>query len=81
MSKACFKYLDAPIEVMGALNLPAVPMNILLEKEMLPNAEKLSIRLKAMLRTIISISQIFSSLSIICIGNQNPGELRFISFN
>ncbi|MBK6636095.1 MAG: hypothetical protein IPG38_19090 [Chitinophagaceae bacterium] len=40
ISKACFQYLDAPVEVMGALNLPAVPMNIVLENAMLPNAEK-----------------------------------------
>lgn len=51
VSKACFQYLDAPIEVMGALNLPAVPMNIILEKEMLPNAEKLLIKLKEMLES------------------------------
>jgi 2-oxoisovalerate dehydrogenase E1 component len=49
VSKACFKNLDAAVEVMGALNLPAVPMNILLEKEMLPNAEKVTTRLKALL--------------------------------
>jgi 2-oxoisovalerate dehydrogenase E1 component len=42
ISKACFKYLDAPVEVLGALNLPAVPMNIILEKEMLPNADKVA---------------------------------------
>jgi 2-oxoisovalerate dehydrogenase E1 component len=42
ISKACFKFLDAPVEVLGALNLPAVPMNIVLEKEMLPNAEKVA---------------------------------------
>ena len=34
---------------MGALNLPAVPMNIILEKEMLPNAEKVVVRLKELL--------------------------------
>ena len=37
----CFQWLDAPVEVMGALNLPAVPMNIALEAAMLPNAVKL----------------------------------------
>ena len=42
ISKACFHRLDAPVEVMGALNLPAVPMNIILEQAMLPNAEKVS---------------------------------------
>ena len=42
ISHACFKYLDMPVEVLGALNLPAVPMNIILEKEMLPNADKVA---------------------------------------
>ncbi|GAB2825831.1 alpha-ketoacid dehydrogenase subunit alpha/beta [Ferruginibacter profundus] len=51
ISKACFKYLDAPVEVLGALNLPAVPMNIALEKEMLPNADKVSARLGQLLST------------------------------
>ncbi|MBS1934625.1 MAG: tungsten formylmethanofuran dehydrogenase, partial [Bacteroidetes bacterium] len=27
ISKNCFSYLDTPVEVLGALNLPAVPMN------------------------------------------------------
>lgn len=40
ISKECFQFLDAPVEVLGALNLPAVPMNTELEKAMLPNAEK-----------------------------------------
>jgi 2-oxoisovalerate dehydrogenase E1 component len=49
ISKACFRYLDAPVEVLGALNLPAVPMNMELEKAMLPNAEKVTVRLKLLL--------------------------------
>jgi len=49
ISKACFKYLDAPVEVIGALNLPAVPMNIILEKEMLPNADKVAQRIAQLL--------------------------------
>jgi len=40
ISKECFKFLDAPVQVLGSLNLPAVPMNIILEKAMLPSAEK-----------------------------------------
>ena len=40
ISKECFQFLDAPVQVLGALNLPAVPMNIDLEKVMLPNEEK-----------------------------------------
>ncbi len=42
ISKNCFQSLDAPVEVLGALNLPAVPMNIVLEDAMLPNAEKVA---------------------------------------
>jgi 2-oxoisovalerate dehydrogenase E1 component len=49
ISKECFRFLDAPVEVLGALNLPAVPMNIGLEKAMLPNAEKVSKVLKTLL--------------------------------
>ena len=49
ISRNCFKYLDAPVEAMGSLNLPAVPINLILEKEMLPNAEKLSAKIEEML--------------------------------
>ncbi len=40
ISKECFQFLDAPVRVLGALNLPSVPMNVILENAMLPNAEK-----------------------------------------
>ena len=49
ISKACFQWLDAPVEVLGALNLPAVPLNIGLEQAMLPNAEKVRVKLEALL--------------------------------
>ncbi len=42
ISKNCFKYLDAPVEIIGSLDLPAVPINLVLEKEMLPNPEKIT---------------------------------------
>jgi 2-oxoisovalerate dehydrogenase E1 component len=45
----CFKHLDAPVEVFGALDLPAVPINIDLEKAMLPTAEKVAERLEKLL--------------------------------
>ncbi|MBC7937840.1 MAG: tungsten formylmethanofuran dehydrogenase [Rhizobacter sp.] len=51
VSKACFKFLDAPVEVMGALNLPAVPMNMILENAMLPNAAKVEQRLNELLNS------------------------------
>ena len=50
ISKNCFKYLDAAVEIMGSLDLPAVPINLILEKEMLPNAEKLSLRINELLQ-------------------------------
>lgn len=49
IAKHCFQFLDAPVEVLGALNLPAVPLNMGLEAAMLPNAEKLRLRLAALL--------------------------------
>ena len=48
ISKSCFKWLDAPVEVLGALNLPAVPLNMGLEAAMLPNPQKLIERLKGL---------------------------------
>ena len=42
IAQNCFSYLDAPVQTMGALNLPAVPMNMGLEAEMLPNATKVA---------------------------------------
>jgi 2-oxoisovalerate dehydrogenase E1 component len=40
ISQACFKKLDAPVRVLGAENMPAIPLNAILEKTMLPNANK-----------------------------------------
>jgi 2-oxoisovalerate dehydrogenase E1 component len=49
ISKACFTSLDAAVEVLGALNVPAIPMNIVLENEVLPNALKTEERLRNLL--------------------------------
>jgi 2-oxoisovalerate dehydrogenase E1 component len=51
ISRACFQWLDAPVEVLGALNLPAVPLNTGLEAAMLPNPEKVKERLKGLLES------------------------------
>ncbi len=42
ISRNCWVSLDAPVEVLGALDLPAVPMNVGLETAMLPNASKVA---------------------------------------
>jgi 2-oxoisovalerate dehydrogenase E1 component len=49
ISKNCFSVLDAPVEVMGALNLPAVPMNMGLENAMLPDSNKVAAILNGLL--------------------------------
>jgi len=51
ISKNCFQSLDAPVEVLGALNLPAVPMNMGLEQAMLPDAGKVTLILKQLLQS------------------------------
>jgi 2-oxoisovalerate dehydrogenase E1 component len=45
----CFMQLDAPVEVMGAMNLPAVPINLALEAAMLPTPEKVIQRIQSYL--------------------------------
>ncbi len=49
ISNVCFQWLDNAVEVLGALNVPAIPMNMLLENEVLPGALKTEARLKALL--------------------------------
>ncbi len=50
ISQQCFEYMDAPIYTMGSLDLPAVPLNITLEAEMLPNADKVLNKLRMILK-------------------------------
>ena len=50
ISRECFQFLDAPVQVLGALNLPAIPMNTVLENAMLPNSDKVSDRLMRLLQ-------------------------------
>ena len=49
IANKCFSFLDAPVEVMGALNLPAVPINVNLEQAMLPTPYKLTLRIRVLL--------------------------------
>lgn len=50
ISRNCFQWLDAPVEVLGALNLPAVPMNTGLEQAMLPDAGKVAALIQQLLK-------------------------------
>jgi 2-oxoisovalerate dehydrogenase E1 component len=49
ISENCFEYLDAPVKVLGAENLPAIPLNSILEKTMLPNADKVEAAIEKLL--------------------------------
>ena len=45
IAEECFTLLDAPVMSMGAENLPAIPLNSILEGLMLPNADKVAEKL------------------------------------
>jgi 2-oxoisovalerate dehydrogenase E1 component len=45
----CFFDLDAPVYTLGAANLPAIALNVELEKQMLPSAEKVGVALAKLL--------------------------------
>jgi 2-oxoisovalerate dehydrogenase E1 component len=49
ISNNCYHSLDAKVEVIGALNLPAVPINSALEAAMLPTVEKIKDRIAKLL--------------------------------
>ena len=42
IQKNCFEYLDAPVEVLGSIDTPAIPLNSILEETLLPNAQKVA---------------------------------------
>lgn len=50
ISELCFQSLDAPVKTIGAKSLPAIALNIGLEKAMLPNAEIVAEAIGKMLR-------------------------------
>ncbi len=49
ISQECFRSLDAPVQTLGALDLPAVPMNVGLEAAMLPNPQKVADKIAELL--------------------------------
>ncbi len=42
ISQHCFQDLDAPVNVIGSENMPAIPLNSTLEQTMIPNRDKVS---------------------------------------
>ncbi len=49
IAQACFYQLDAPVKTLGAMDLPAVPMNVILEQAMLPTTEKVEVAIGELL--------------------------------
>ena len=45
----CFESLDAPVKTIGSENMPAIPLNEILEKTMIPNAEKVAVAIREVL--------------------------------
>lgn len=44
-----FQSLDAPISIVGSVDTPAIPLNSILEAELLPNAKKVRVELEKLL--------------------------------
>lgn len=49
IARECFRFLDAPVSVVGALDLPAVPINLRLEAAMLPGVTKMTTHIRQLL--------------------------------
>jgi len=49
IQEACFKELDAPVMIIGSENMPAIPLNSVLEQTMIPSAEKVRVKVDELL--------------------------------
>jgi 2-oxoisovalerate dehydrogenase E1 component len=49
IQEECFKYLDAPVMVIGSENMPAIPLNSVLEETMIPSTEKVKAKIQDVL--------------------------------
>lgn len=45
----CFQFLDAPVRTIGSENMPAIPLNEILEKTMIPSTEKVAAAIQGLL--------------------------------
>ncbi len=50
IQEKCFKFLDAPVMTIGSENMPAIPLNSVLEFTMIPNTEKVKEKMEELLR-------------------------------
>lgn len=49
IQEKCFRYLDAPVMTIGSENLPAIPLNNVLEQTMIPNVDKVRAKMEEIL--------------------------------
>ncbi|WP_397303877.1 thiamine pyrophosphate-dependent enzyme [Nonlabens ulvanivorans] len=49
IQEECFKYIDAPVMVIGSENMPAIPLNSVLEQTMIPSTEKVKVKIEEIL--------------------------------
>jgi len=45
IQEVCFKELDAPVMLIGSENMPAIPLNSILEQTMIPSTEKVKFKI------------------------------------
>ncbi len=49
IQEKCFRNLDAPVMVIGSENMPAIPLNTILEQTMIPNVDKVRVKILELL--------------------------------
>jgi 2-oxoisovalerate dehydrogenase E1 component len=49
IQEQCFRYLDAPVMTIGSENMPAIPLNSILEQTMIPSTEKVKVKIQELL--------------------------------
>ncbi|WP_283637308.1 alpha-ketoacid dehydrogenase subunit alpha/beta [Aquaticitalea lipolytica] len=49
IQEECFKFLDAPVMTIGSENMPAIPLNSILEETMIPSTEKVKKKIENLL--------------------------------
>lgn len=49
IQEECFNYLDAPVLTIGSENMPAIPLNSILEETMIPSTEKVKAKIEVLL--------------------------------
>jgi len=45
----CFEYLDGPVRTIGSVDMPAIPLNSVLEQAMIPSVEKVRVAIEGLL--------------------------------